>query len=832
MAQPVVSVQVAFETDPGETPIWTDITADAEVLRKFNVNRGRSSELDRFQAGRATITLANEDRRFDPTLGPSAQYVDLPGTNGNYLSTPDSTTFTDIDARIKVAADDWTPTNFSHLIGQYGASGQRSWRLGLNSSGTLGLAFSANGSTESFAGSYNPGLTNGAPIWIRFTRVASTAVFTVETSTDGIAWTVRQTGTLGTVGALPHNSTYPITVGADANGSVPLAGNIYYAEVRNGIGGPVIARFDPNAQRATAARTPATVTGGAGETWTFTGSGWTWGGLGTYAPYWPNVVPMRRIRIQATWDGVTYDIFSGYVDSWEQQYLPPEEAFCVVQATDAFKIFGNAELLSSVYAETIQSEGPVQWWRLGDAAGATTAVEQVTGNYPLEAVGSPTFGAASLSEDDPDGAVEFTTGADGLQRVFPEGTWPWATEGSVELLYQGTGPFGPRFAVINLGLWGMETLINFDDVEVNIYNNAGGVYNAMTSGVGINDGLPHHVVITWKVGSTTRIYVDGVDRTFTTGTVGGTMANTTNKWIVALNAVDYPPYAGTGDPGTYDEFSIWDRQLTLADVELHYGSIVNPWVGDTTGARINRLLDAQPWPAADRDIDDGASTLQAASLGGSILASMQKVEESEQGALFMGTDGAVRFIGRHEILSTTSQGTFGDSGSELEYGDLVYIYDDQLIFNEVQATREGGVTQVVGDQASQSRYMRRTKVFDGLLYVSDAEARGLGDWWVTHYKEPLLRATNMQLQPSAGNETTHFPQVLGRELMDRVTVRRRPQNWGSAIDQETIIEGISHDVTPEEWVTTWNLSPAEAQVYWLAEIAGHSEAGLTTIAGF
>lgn len=555
----------------------------------------------------------------------------------------------------------------------------------------------------------------------------------------------------------------------------------------------------------------------------------------TSSPYWPNVVPMRRCRIRATHDVTTYDVFSGYIDSWDQQYMPPAGAVCVVQATDAFKVLANAELLSSVFAEEIQDAGPILWWRLGDPTGSQLAVESVTGTYPLLPLGDPTFGAPALAANDPDGAVQFSE-VDGLQGVFPEGTFPFSTVGSVEFLYRSDEitPEAPWFGIAALGpnVPGMVGDFISSSVRVTLSNNAGGTFQA-TAGGSIPDNEPHLVVITWAAGSPTVIYVDGVDATTATTTFTGTMANTTDKWATLLNGFDYPPFPySSGFLSAYDELILYDRVLTPTEVASHYSNIASAWSGDTTGDRIGHLLDVMPWPAADRNIDSGTSVLQEAQLGGSILAALQKVEETEQGALFIAKDGAVRFIGRDQLASGTSYATFGDDGSELEYTDLTYVYDDQLIFNEVQVTREGGITQVVGDPTSQTRYLRRTKVFDGMLYQTDVEARGLGDWWINHYKDPLLRATDMKLEPSAGNEATHFPQVLGRELMDRVTVRRRPQNLGAAIDQEALIEGISHSVTATEWVTTWNLSPAETQIYWLAEIAGHGEAGVTTYAGF
>src|SRR5436190_441219 len=34
------------------------------------------------------------------------------------------------------------------------------------------------------------------------------------------------------------------------------------------------------------------------------------------SPYYPNVVPMKKIRIRATYSAVTYDLYTGFIASW------------------------------------------------------------------------------------------------------------------------------------------------------------------------------------------------------------------------------------------------------------------------------------------------------------------------------------------------------------------------------------------------------------------------------------------------------------------------------------------------------------------------------------
>lgn len=50
------------------------------------------------------------------------------------------------------------------------------------------------------------------------------------------------------------------------------------------------------------------------------------------------VTPMRAVRLRATWAGITYELWRGFVDAWRLSYDMPQWSEVVATATDAFKI--------------------------------------------------------------------------------------------------------------------------------------------------------------------------------------------------------------------------------------------------------------------------------------------------------------------------------------------------------------------------------------------------------------------------------------------------------------------------------------------------------------
>jgi hypothetical protein len=203
--------------------------------------------------------------------------------------------------------------------------------------------------------------------------------------------------------------------------------------------------------------------------------------------------------------------------------------------------------------------------------------------------------------------------------------------------------------------------------------------------------------------------------------------------------------------------------------------------------------------------------VQATTLEGNALDLLFLTADTELGEVYIDGAGKLVFRNRLAILtdtrSNTSQATFGDSGSELPYHDITPVYDHTKVRNLIRATRVGGSQQTVSDAASQEQYLVRHR---GPRRSADGDRRRrreLGE--LPAVPEQGRRVPVRRDGDSAVDGTGDvFPEVLGRQLGDRITVRRRPPGGGDPIERDVFIRGITHDIGPGSWITKWALQSA------------------------
>lgn len=178
-------------------------------------------------------------------------FLFLSGASGNYASTPDAASLDivgDIDLRVRVAMDDWTPAAESTLIAKYTATGnQRSYALAVTATGALIFRWSEDGTVEkSETSSAVNTFTNGSTHWVRATldvnNGASDAAVNFYTSEDGSTWTALGAEQLNGATTSIFASTAVLELGAQTGGTVNrLAGKVFRAQVLSGIAGTSVA---------------------------------------------------------------------------------------------------------------------------------------------------------------------------------------------------------------------------------------------------------------------------------------------------------------------------------------------------------------------------------------------------------------------------------------------------------------------------------------------------------------------------------------------------------------------------------------------------------------
>lgn len=97
------------------------------------------------------------------------------------------------------------------------------------------------------------------------------------------------------------------------------------------------------------------------------------------------VEPMRRVRIRAVWNGVTYPIFYGYANDWVPSYQGNSWTYTTLTATDASKVFAAIDRDASLSAGAGEDSG-ARIGRILDAYGWSSTDRVIaTGDTTLQA---------------------------------------------------------------------------------------------------------------------------------------------------------------------------------------------------------------------------------------------------------------------------------------------------------------------------------------------------------------------------------------------------------------------------------------------------------------
>lgn len=551
----------------------------------------------------------------------------------------------------------------------------------------------------------------------------------------------------------------------------------------------------------------------------------------TSSPYYNSgvgLVPMRPVRLRATWSGVTYAVWYGYVDSWAPQWPDETTSDVVLRASDGLKILALKNITSSAYSAQIVADGATGYWRLGDSPNASVAADSA-GTHPGTYINNPTLGADGVLLADIDTAATFdkTKG----QYVKIPAAMPTAGQHvSVEAWVKWAGASGDNGFVVSVGdflnpLLAIDIMISGTSGNVQVDAGNG---TATTSGATVTDGAWHHLAATVNASTGAVVaYIDGVSRG--TATVTYSPPTGSNIWIGWDGAQFNTNGTQSIVTGTIDEVAVYyNVLLSGAQVLNHYNLGVGAFAVQSSGQRIGAVLNTIGVPAGYQSLAAGVSQVMAPTASLATTKAMTYVDTvttTEEGLFYQDPTGVYTFKDRHYTISTaaanTSQATFADDsvGGHFHYLPPLRLQIDDLdLWNEVVVQRDGGVAQSADDTTSQGHYAKRTLSRTGQLQTGDNECADQAHFLLAKYKTPLPRVTDLVLGSEVDAGAT-LPQMLGRALWDRVTVTRGnmvPHN-GVTFTQDSLIEGIEHsyDAAQGRWETIFHLSRADAATGWL-----------------
>lgn len=325
-------------------------------------------------------------------------------------------------------------------------------------------------------------------------------------------------------------------------------------------------------------------------------------------PWYPNLVPLMWLRIKAGTTTPDTSLFVGQVsiEGWRLRASQFPDSTVSVTVLDAFEQLANTQLPSSVYELEVTADNPRAWYRLGESSGTVATDSSGNGHHGTYEGGATFNSRVGLIAEDADNAIEFD-GVDDWARLpaggFPEGVtvemWVKAnTTGGTTNKYLFYRPLEER--VFNGYHWALYQ--DFATFGGALVAQMGTVDATVRSTVTLNDGAPHHVVVTMPGVGAPQIYVDSVNRS--TAASSGSLASATNTEPIHLGCRN-PADLSTYFNGTIDEFTVYqsppaepDIVLSSARIAAHYAAGTNPWKSDRTDVRINKLLDAINFPAS------------------------------------------------------------------------------------------------------------------------------------------------------------------------------------------------------------------------------------------
>jgi hypothetical protein len=277
----------------------------------------------------------------------------------------------------------------------------------------------------------------------------------------------------------------------------------------------------------------------------------------------------------------------------------------------------------------------------------------------------------------------------------------------------------------------------------------------------------------------------------------------------------YPTSSGTPDPmfagyiNSYNytfptTMSVGYVTLAVADAfRLFTQSIVSTVAGasgvQTSGARINSILDSINFPASLRNIDTGDNSVQAdPGTVRTALNAIKNVEFAEQGAFYIAANGYATFKSRSNVTKTNGASpvySFANNGSAIAYDGITFANDDKLVVNQCSVTNVGGTIQSYQNAESVAKYFPHTVTQTSVVGNSNADALNIATTYVIARQTASIRIDSIALDLTVPNYAAGITAALAMDYFSTIAIKNVQTN-GSVIQKTLQVMGSSYQITP------------------------------------
>ncbi|MGW1801531.1 LamG-like jellyroll fold domain-containing protein [Streptomyces sp. NPDC001984] len=547
---------------------------------------------------------------------------------------------------------------------------------------------------------------------------------------------------------------------------------------------------------------------------------------------WIDAVQLEEGSIATAFDANGAGIhprFAGVVNEWPVKW-DGLHSKVTITATDMFKRVAKApgaatSTLRAMLVEEVLLDKPYAYYPMSEPDGSTTCGDlasrgaQATTVRQAGSGGTISFGTGA-GPNDSLGCVVFNP-VDHLNGKYffaDLGTALAAASNSqilkVECWFKTTTKGRTLFVLRSVNL-AFQMLVRLDATtgQLEIVNHGQAENAATYATADLADGQVHHLLYDE---ADKRVYIDGVDE--------GQQTSVAGSFDVRLARI-----GGYSDQfmwvGEIAHFAVYaDNALTAASVLVHNTCGTTGFSGEAGTTRIARLASYLGITNVTSQGGSFSPVGPQRALGSSALEHMREVERSESGKLLSRRD-VPGLLFQSRALRYNPVVAFSLAYHQLETDEGEMKDDDQKLINIVEASRDGGATQRVIDQASIDLYGPYPVQLE-LIKPDDNGVIDAAQWTVSRYKDPPPELREVVVDGYSLPLAT-YRALLNADVSTIFDVTSLPPE-APASTQTVVIEGYTEQIRQSRHVFAFHVSRASTDTVWTLDSPSYSQLGIST----